>query len=155
MSCPFKNLFLKELPPSGSSKRDREASRCPFTGATSLSPEPATASESSTVTAASQPHEDAHAATASSGPTTDPMPHLGRAHGVCPLGFTAPLDPPSGNPPPGPAPVCPYGYSSRAGPALTPLQCSLCHTFLHASASIEPCTHKFCRFESTTTTRSV
>ncbi|GAX73267.1 hypothetical protein CEUSTIGMA_g721.t1 [Chlamydomonas eustigma] len=45
------------------------------------------------------------------------------------------------------AAVCPYGYTAEnAGPALTPLQCSLCHTFLHACSSLQPCGHKFCRF---------
>ena len=137
MSCPFKNLLTT---PSGS-KRDRD-SRCPFTGATSLSQAPATASGSSSVTAVVQAAEDAHAETASSGllvPHKDETTHEDLLVGSIPSG-----PPPTSNV----RPVCPYGFSSSsAGVALTPLQCSLCHTFLHATASIDPCTHKFCRYE--------
>jgi hypothetical protein len=60
---------------------------------------------------------------------------------------TAPPDaasPPGGEPP---AAVCPYGFSSASSAKgkLSPLQCSLCRSYLHDCVSTVPCSHRFCR----------
>ncbi len=162
MPCPFVSKRLKLTPGSSTTGDEVPAAKCPFTGATNAAVEQWVAcvlhaallslqtNNRATLDSKAVSHAPEPPKTCDPSPSGDSAQHAAAGQEVapsCPFGFSSSSNEAglSSNQGSERAAVCPYGYGSGSEPALTPLQCSLCRTYLHACTSLQPCGHRFCR----------